>query len=95
MVDNLMAWFPSRELIQAVKLFDPKTVPSSDIDCAAYGKDNLQILTSRYSSFVDHNQCSLGWDTLKDCKKIGYSKHSFREFVSKLATDDYTISFTV
>ena len=31
-VDNLMARFPSSELIQAVKLFDPKTVPSSDIE---------------------------------------------------------------
>ena len=72
-VDNLMARFPSRELIQAVKLFDPKTVPSSDIDCAAYGEDDLQVLTSQYSSFVDHNQCSLEWDTLKHCMKISYS----------------------
>ena len=76
-VDNLMARFPSRELIQAVKLFDPKTVSSSDIDCVAYGEDDLQVLTSQYSSFVDHNQCSLEWDTLKHCMKISYSKHSF------------------
>ena len=91
-VDNLMARFPSRELIQAVKLFDPKTVPSSDIDCAAYGEDDLQVLTSQYSSFVDHNQCSLEWDTLKHCMKISYSKHSFREFVLKLATDESLIT---
>ena len=91
-VDNLMARFPSRELIQAVKLFDPKTVPSSDIDCAAYGEDDLQVLTSQYSSFVDHNQCSLEWDILKHCMKISYSKHSFREFVLKLATDESLIT---
>ena len=82
-----MARFPSRELIQAVKLFDPKTVPSSDIDCAAYGEDDLQVVTSQYSSFVDHNQCSLEWDTLKHCMKISCSKHFFREFVLKLATE--------
>lgn len=75
-VDNLVARFPSSEIIQAVKIFDPKTVPSSDADCAAYGESDLQLLTTQYSSFVDHNQCSLEWDTLKHCMKIGILSES-------------------
>ena len=73
-------------------MFDPKAVPSSDTDCAVYGEDDLQVLTTHYSSFIDHNQCSLEWDTLKHCMKISYSRHSFREFILKLATDESLIT---
>ena len=83
-VDNLTARFPSSEIIQEARIFDPKVVPSLDADCAAYGEGDLQLLTIQYSSFVDHNQCSLEWDTLKHCMKMNYSRHSFREFVLKL-----------
>ena len=57
-----------------------------------FKKHNRLRPTSQYSSFVDHNQCSLEWDTLKHCMKISYSKHSFREFVLKLATDESLIT---
>ena len=76
-VDSLTARFTSSEIIQAVKMFDPKAVPSSETDCAVYGEDDLQVLTTHYSSFIDHNQCSLESDTLKHCMKISYSRHSF------------------
>ena len=92
MVDNLTARFPSSKIIQAVKMFDPKAVSSLDTDCAAYREDDLQVLTIHYSSFIDHNQCSLEWDTLKYCMKISYSRHSFREFILKLATDESLIT---
>ena len=39
-------------------------------DCAAYGESDLLLLTSQYASFLDHNLCSLEWDTLKHCMKI-------------------------
>ena len=38
-------------------------------------------------TFVDHNLCSLEWDTLKHCMKISYARYSLREFMLKLATD--------
>lgn len=86
-LENLKARFPNSELIEAVKIFDPKAVPVSDADCAAYGEKELRLLTTQYSTFVDHNLCSLQWDTLKQCMKISYSGYSFRNFVLKLATD--------
>ena len=58
-LENLKARFPNSELIEAVKIFDPKAVPVSDADCAAYGEKELRLLTTHYSTFVDHNLCSL------------------------------------
>ena len=58
-VNNLTARFPSSDIIQAARIFDPAAVPGSDTDCAAYGERDLLLLTSQYSSFVDHNLCSL------------------------------------
>ena len=86
-VNNLTARFPSSDIIQAARIFDPAAVPGSDTDCAAYGESDLLLLTSQYSSFVDHNLCSLEWDTLKHCMKISYARYSLREFMLKLATD--------
>ncbi|XP_065892733.1 zinc finger protein 862-like [Dysidea avara] len=86
-VNNLTARFPSSDIIQAARIFDPAAVPGSDTDCAAYGERDLLLLTSQYSSFVDHNLCSLEWDTLKHCMKISYARYSLREFMLKLATD--------
>ena len=79
-VDNLTGRFPNSEIIQAARIFDPKVVPTLDTDCAAYGEGDLQLLTCQYSSFVDHNLCSLEWDTLKHCIKMSYSGHSFRVY---------------
>ena len=90
-VNNLTSRFPSSEIIQAARIFNPKAVPSSNAHCAAYGEGDLQLLTRQYSS-LDHNQCSLEWDTLKHCMKMSYSRHSFREFVLKLATDESLIT---
>jgi len=56
-VDNLTARFPHSEIIRAAKIFNPKSVPSSDADCVAYGESDLLFLTRQYSSFVNHNQC--------------------------------------
>ena len=92
-VNNLAAQFPSSNVIQAARIFDPTAVPTSDTDCAAYGESDLMLLTNQYSSFVDHNLCSLEWDTLKQCMKISYAKYSLREFMLKLATDDTLITY--
>ena len=91
-IENLTNRFPNSEIIQAVRIFDPKVIPCSDSDCAVYGEHELRLLTSQYSSFVDHNLCSLEWDTLKHCMKMSYSKHSLREFTLKLATDETLIT---
>ena len=85
-LENLKARFPNSEL------FDPKAVPVSDADCAAHGEKELRLLTTHYSTFVDHNLCLLEWDTLKQCMKISYSGYSFRDFILKLATDDSFIA---
>ena len=66
----LEARFPNSEVIQAAKIFDPKAIPTSDLDCIAYGETELQVLTTKYSLFVDHNCCSIEWDTLKHCMKV-------------------------
>ena len=57
-----------------------------------YEEYELRLLTSQYSSFVDHNLYSLEWDTLKHCMKMSYSKHSLCEFTLKLATDEIFIT---
>jgi len=87
----LTAWFSHSEIIQATKIFNPKSVPSSDADCAAYGESDL-FFTRQYSSFVNHKQCSLEWDTLKLCVKSSYSSHSFQDFILKLATNEILIA---
>ena len=69
-VDNLTACFPSSDIIHAARIFGPAAVPGSNTDCAAYGESDLLLLTSQYASFLDHNLCSLEWDTLKHCMKI-------------------------
>ena len=48
-------------MIEAVKMFDPKSVPVSDGECVTYGERELWLLTTQYSTF-DHNLCSLEWD---------------------------------
>lgn len=47
-VDNLLARFPSNELIEASKIFDPQLVPTSE---ATYGEQELTMLTTHYSKF--------------------------------------------
>ena len=88
----MKARLPNSELIEEVKIYDPKAVPVSDADCAAYGEKELQLLTTHYSIFVDHNLCSLEWDTLKQYMKISYSGYYFRNFILKLAIDDSFIA---
>ena len=95
---NLEARFPNSEVIQAARIFDPKAIPTSDSDCIPYGEAELRVLTTKYSLFVDHNCCSIEWDTLKQCIKVSYCGFSFRDFTLKLATDEslithYSLSF--
>jgi len=92
LVDNLTACFLSRDIIQAARIFDPGVVPGSDTDYVADGENDLLLLTGHYSSFMDHNLCSLEWDTLKHCMKISYAKYSLRDFMLKLATDETPIA---
>ena len=84
--------FPNSELIEAVKIFDPKSIPVSESECATYEEKELQLLTRQYSIFVDHNLCSLEWDTLKQSMKISYSGYSFHNFILKFATDQLFIT---
>ena len=91
-VDNLKARFPHSQLIQEAKVFDPKAIPKLDDDCEAYGEDDILLLARQYSSFVNHSQCLLEWDTLKHCIKLNYSQLSFWDFVLKLANDETLIT---
>ena len=91
-VGNLEARFPNSEVIQAARIFDPKAIPTSDSDCVAYGEAELRVLTTKYSLFVNHNCCSIEWDTLKHCMKVSYCGFSFRDFTLKLATDKSLIT---
>ena len=50
-VNNLTAHFPSSDIIQAARIFDPAAVPGSDTDCAAHGEGDLLLLTSSLSSY--------------------------------------------
>ena len=91
-MENLEARFPSNQVIQAARIYDPKAVSTLDSDCVTYGKAELQVLTTQYSLFIDHNLCSMEWDTLKHCMKISSSEFSSCDFTLKLATDETLIT---
>ena len=91
-LENLEARFPNSELIQATRIFDPKAIPTSDSDFIPYGEAELRVLTTKYSLFVDHNCCSIEWDTLNHCIKVSYCGFSFCDFTLKLATDESFIN---
>ena len=41
--------------------------------------ENLEVLTTQRLLFIDHNLCSVEWDTLRHCMKVNYSGFSFRD----------------
>ena len=57
-IENVKARFPDNELVEASNIFDPKSLPTSDTDCATYGERELELLTGHYSTFVDSSLCS-------------------------------------
>ena len=68
-IDHLRNRFPAMELLEAFSIFNPHTLPASDVDeLAAYGDDKLEVLLDHYSGTaleLDREQAMAEWQMLR------------------------------
>lgn len=76
-VDGLQARFPDVAELEAFSLFDPQKLPSEEEELVAYGKDEMELLTTKYASAdnadVDGEVSDSEWESLRRLIFLKYS----------------------
>lgn len=90
-VNQLQDRFPHIELLAAFSIFDPKKLQEAEVDIDTYGKENVELLSRRYSegpdAHIDSNQCKSECESFKRLMKTNYASKSMRQIFSMLCTD--------
>ena len=68
-IDQLYNRFPHVELIDALSIFDPCTLPSDEKELVTHGRERLKVLTTIFGGAsncdIDIEDCTSEWECLK------------------------------
>ena len=93
LVSQLKDRLPEVEELEAFSIFDPSKLPeeSAEESFAAYGKDKIELLSSRYGNGDKADICKEGlyseWVTLKPLLSQGYREVTCKDFLILISSD--------